>query len=142
MTSNKNFISGYASVFDVCDSYGDIIKKGAFARTVDALALGKSIPILWQHMVDKPIGAVEKMGEDPYGLYVVAKILPEVHYGREALELIKSRVICGLSIGYNPTKHSMEYSVNGARIIEEIELWEVSIVTFPANHYSIVNMVY
>lgn len=130
--SNGHCISGYASVFGVEDHHHDVVVNGAFAKTEDSVKLGRQIPLLWQHMSDKPIGSVEDLKEDQYGLYIVAKIIPTIRYGMEALELIKSRIICGFSIGYNPTKHFMDYE-NNVRILEEIDLWEVSLVTFPAN---------
>ena len=133
--SQDNYISGYASVFDVQDSQRDIIEKGAFSQIIYDFTQGKSIPLLWQHMADKPIGIIEKMEEDDYGLYVVTKIIPNVRYGMEALELIKSRIICSFSIGYNPIEHSMDYDKD-IRVIKSIDLWEISLVTFPANEYS------
>lgn len=134
-------ISGYASVFDVKDSQSDVVKKGAFIKTIKDLSYGKVIPMLWQHMHDKPIGVIEKMEEDEYGLYIVGKIISNIRYGVEALELIKSKVICSFSIGYNLLDYFMDYT-NDKRIIKEIDLWEVSVVTFPANQYSSITSYY
>ena len=131
----ENYVSGYASVFGVKDHHNDIVSMGSFNNSIQKFVSGKSIPLLWQHMHDKPIGNIEQILEDEYGLYIVAKILPNITYGREALELIKSGIICCFSIGFNPMKHYYDYDQD-ARIIEEIDLWEVSLVTFPANEHS------
>jgi uncharacterized protein len=136
-----NYVSGYASVFDIQDSQRDIIKKGAFSQVVENFSQGKPIPLLWQHMSDKPIGVIEKIEEDNYGLYIVAKITPNIRCGMEALELIKSRVICSFSIGYTPTEHFIDYD-RDIRIIKTIDLWEISLVTFPANQYSNITSFY
>lgn len=130
--NQENLISGYASVFGIADQHKDIIKSGAFKKSVEDFSKGKTIPLLWQHMQDKPIGSIERIIEDEYGLYVVAKIIPTIRYGMEALELIKSRIVCGFSIGFNSLNHFFYYKQD-ARVIEEIDLWEISLVTFPAN---------
>jgi HK97 family phage prohead protease len=134
-SSENNIINGYASVFNVIDTHNDIIMPGAFTKSINAHFTGsKRIALLWQHMVDKPIGKIQQLQEDEYGLYLTAEILDNIHHGREALELIKSNTIYGLSIGFNPIKSYINNT--GERIIEEIELWEISLVTFPANQWA------
>lgn len=134
--TNTNLIYGYASVFGVVDAQQDVVMPGAFTASLLEHLSRKKVALLWQHQSDKPIGVIEQLLEDSYGLYVKAQILKDVHYGREALSLIKSKAICGLSIGYTPTK--FHYRVDNIRIIEEISLWEVSVVTFPANHQALI----
>jgi HK97 family phage prohead protease len=126
-------ISGYASVFNITDEHNDMITPGAFTTT---LSTNRKPVFLWQHMVDKPIGVVEYIQEDRHGLYIQAKILTNVRCGQEAVSLIEANAIYGLSIGFNPTSYWI--SDSGIRIIEEVDLWEVSLVTFPANSSSVV----
>jgi hypothetical protein len=121
--------SGYGSVFDVVDTQNDVVKRGAFAKSISKGA-GK-VKMLWQHRWDEPIGVFEAMREDERGLYVEGKLLMDVQRGREAYALLKSGAMDGLSIGYSPSK--FKYNNNGVRELEEVELWEVSVVTFPAN---------
>jgi uncharacterized protein len=125
-------ISGYASVYEVTDTHNDLIVSGAFAESVQAYQQGEyKIPLLWQHQADKPIGVIKELSEDLHGLYLTAEILADIHYGKEALSLIKSEAICGLSIGFSLLKaHTNDENI---RVIEQAKLWEVSLVTFPAN---------
>ncbi len=131
--ANFKTISGYASVFNITDEHNDMIIPGAFTASLNA---NRKLVFLWQHMVDKPIGVVEHIQEDQHGLYIQAKILTDVRCGQEAVSLIEAKAIYGLSIGFNPTSYWM--SDAGIRIIEEVDLWEVSLVTFPANRSSVV----
>jgi HK97 family phage prohead protease len=87
---------------------------------------------LWQHKQDEPIGVFEQMFEDEMGLYVQGRLLLDVARAREAYALLKQGAISGLSIGYSPTQYKIDAN-NGTRILSEIELWEISLVTFPAN---------
>jgi uncharacterized protein len=125
-------ISGYASVFDVIDNHRDIIKKGAFNNIIESFYNGKNIPLLWQHDPSQPIGTIESLVEDEYGLYIKAKIITSTFRGLESYNLIRAEVICNLSIGYTPVKYYTDYELD-ARVLEEIDLWEISLVTFPAN---------
>lgn len=121
-------ISGYASVFGKIDKLNDIIKQGAFKNTIKNW---QSIKLLWQHDSLQPIGVITKLYEDDYGLKMEAEINNKVLKGLEASELIKQKAIEGLSIGYLVKKS--EFSNAGQRIITEIDLLEISVVTFPAN---------
>lgn len=134
-------IAGYASVFNIVDSHGDIVKKGAFTDIIDRFYNGKNIPLLWQHNIDQPIGIIESLTEDDYGLYIKAKIITSTLKGAESYNLVKSEVICNLSIGYSPVKYYTDYDLN-ARVLEEIDLWEISLVTFPANNQSCITAVF
>lgn len=127
--------SGYASVFNIKDNYRDIILPNAFRKTLQNRNIKSDIKLLWQHSSEEPIGYFESMREDNVGLLVEGKILLDVEKGREAYSLIKSGAISGLSIGYNVVKADFDKK-SGIRVISEIDLWEVSVVTFPANRHS------
>lgn len=128
--NNAGRFSGYASVFDVVDNQQDIILRGAFTKTLQARKDG--VKLLWQHQMDEPIGALETLIEDKRGLYVEGRLLLSIARAREAYELIKAGALSGMSIGYTPQKHRLDPKT-GVREIYEVELWEISLVTFPAN---------
>jgi len=119
-------ITGYASVFGVVDFHNDIIVKGAFKK-----AKANKIRLLWQHESKKPIGVITLLEEDEYGLKMEAEINSNTVAGAEAAELVRQKAICGLSIGF--VIESSNYNKEGIRVIDGINLMEVSIVTFPAN---------
>ena len=119
-------ITGYASVFGIADTHNDVINKGAFKN-----AESHNVRLLWQHDVTKPIGIVKCLEEDEYGLKLEAEINNNTNMGAEVAELIKQRAVCGLSVGFSIK--SSDYSKQGVRIINDVELLEISIVTFPAN---------
>lgn len=123
-------ISGYASLFGAADQGGDIVQAGAYAKSLTELARnGRSVKMLWQHDPTQPIGVWEDVKEDSKGLFVKGRILTDIQAGREALALIEAGAIDGLSIGYR-TKRA-EKAASGQRLLHELELWEVSLVTFP-----------
>jgi uncharacterized protein len=127
---SAGFFSGYASVFNIVDSQQDIILPGAFAKSLRERA--GQVRLLWQHQMDEPIGYFEKLDEDHHGLFVQGRLLLEVRRAQEAYALIRSGAIDGLSIGYSPTQYDFDPK-SGVRRIAELSLWEVSLVTFPAN---------
>ena len=118
-------IEGYASRFGEKDQGGDIVVKGAY---VDSLALRKP-KMLWQHDPSQPIGMWEDASEDDTGLYVRGRILDAVEKGREARALIEAGAIDGMSIGYRTI--DADRSEDGSRMLKRLDLWEVSLVTFP-----------
>ncbi len=123
-------IEGYASVFGARDQSGDMVQRGAYAASIERFRrMGTGVKMLWQHDPNKPIGVWEAVREDSNGLFVRGRLLKEVQAGREALVLLEAKAIDGLSIGYRTIR--AEKSANGGRILHEVELWEVSIVTFP-----------
>lgn len=134
--------SGYCNVFDVKDSYGDVVKKGAFIGSLnDWQAKGKMPPILWQHDRGQVIGVWTKLYEDDKGLFGEGKLLiDDVAKAKEAYALIKNRAIDGLSIGYRTQKWAWNDDDSVLELLE-IDLKEVSIVTFPANSDSTVSQV-
>ena len=123
-------VSGYASVFGACDQGCDIVARGAYARSLAALArAGRRVRMLWQHDPAQPIGVWDEIREDAHGLFVKGRILTEVARGREAAALLAAGAIDGLSIGYRTVK--AEKDAGGRRVLSDLELWEVSLVTFP-----------
>ena len=123
-------IEGYASVFGVADQGGDVVEKGAYAASLAALArAGRRVTMLWQHDPAQPIGVWDEVREDGKGLFVRGRILTEVGRGREAAALLAAGAIDGLSIGYRTI--SADRDGKGRRRLAELDLWEVSLVTFP-----------
>lgn len=123
-------IEGYASLFGRADQGGDIVEAGAYAASLAALAQqGSRVKMLWQHDPKEPIGVWDELREDARGLWVKGRLLTEITRGAEAAALIAAGAIEGLSIGYR-TKRSRQ-GAGGKRILSELDLWEVSVVTFP-----------
>lgn len=125
---------GYAAVFGNVDAAGDRILPGAFAKSLAACrAEGRFPPMLWQHDPKQPIGLWEDMREDSHGLHVRGRLFTDdIAQAREAYALLKENVVSGLSIGYR-TVESQRDAKTGVRLLAELELLEVSVVTFPAN---------
>lgn len=125
--------SGYGSVFGVKDSYGDIVVPGAFSESLAAHRKAGTMPaLLWQHDSDEPIGAYIEMYEDNVGLFVKGQLALKTEGGNDAYELLKLKAISGLSIGY-VTEEEETDRVAGVTKLTKLSLWEVSLVTFPAN---------
>lgn len=123
-------ISGYASLFGLPDQGGDIVAPGAYAGSLRAmLARQGKVKMLWQHDPGQPIGVWDEVREDARGLWVAGKLLPDVSKAREAAALIAAGAVDGLSIGYRTKRATRD--AKGQRLLTEIELWEVSLVTFP-----------
>ena len=132
--ADNTVIIGYASVFEVTDNQNDIILKGAFKNSES-----HNVKLLWQHDVTKPIGVIKCLEEDEYGLKIEAEINNKTLLGSEATALIKQKAVSGLSIGF--TIKSSNYNSQGLRVIDEVELMEISIVTFPANSMAGINQI-
>jgi uncharacterized protein len=123
-------VSGYASLFGKVDQGNDVVQKGAYAASLQRLAArGGAVKMLWQHDPAQPIGVWDEVREDGLGLWVKGRILTKVDKGREAAALLGAGAIDGLSIGYRTVK--AERNGKGQRLLSELELWEVSLVTFP-----------
>lgn len=124
---------GYGSVFGVKDSYDEIVAQGAFADSLAARKESGVMPsLLWQHRSDEPIGVYTSMEEDSIGLKVAGQLALKTARGAEAYELLKMKAISGLSIGFVSREDSFD-RVSGIRTLKKVDLWEVSLVTFPAN---------
>ncbi|MEQ3625980.1 MAG: HK97 family phage prohead protease [Celeribacter sp.] len=116
---------GYASVFGVVDNGLDVVERGAFTKSL----AGRKPKMLWQHDTHKVIGAWDEIREDERGLYVKGRLFDDVALGREAMALLRHGAIDSMSIGYRTLKAADERG--GVRKLVEVELFEVSLVTFP-----------
>ncbi len=125
----EGVFEGYASVFDQVDDGRDAVLPGAFARSL-AEKGARAIKLLWQHDPKEPIGIIESLREDARGLFVKGRLLLDLRRAREALSLMRSGALDGLSIGYRAAKARHDRT-RGVRLLEDIDLWEVSLVTFP-----------
>jgi len=123
-------VEGYASLFGKRDQGGDVVEPGAYKGSLIRLGTkGARVKMLWQHDPAQPIGVWDEVREDTTGLWVKGRILTEVAKGREAVALLAAGAIDGLSIGYRTVR--AERDGKGQRRLSELELWEVSLVTFP-----------
>ncbi|MDX1785111.1 MAG: HK97 family phage prohead protease [Roseovarius sp.] len=123
-------IEGYASYFGQGDQGGDVVQRGAYAKSLARLKReGRQVKLLWQHDPAQPIGIWDEVHEDARGLYVKGRLLDSIAKGREAAALIGAGAIDGLSIGYRTVRATK--NDKGQRLLTELELWEVSLVTFP-----------
>ncbi len=122
--------AGYASVFDIVDNQHDVMLRGAFSKTL--IRGAGNIKLLWKHQQDEPIGVFDRVFEDDRGLYVEGRLLLNVRRAQEAYTLLKAGAVNGLSIGYSPISYNIDAN-SGVRRLAEVDLWEVSLVTFPAN---------
>lgn len=125
-------VKGYASVFNNVDSDNDIIKSGAYKKTI--AENGKRVKYLYQHDMDKPIGKMVHLEEDEKGLVFEAEIA-KTQLGMDVIELIKAGVITENSVGILPIQKEM---INGKREITEVKLYEVSAVTLAANDQAMI----
>ena len=125
--------SGYGSVFDVVDNDYDVVSSGAFTKSLSRWKEKGALPaLLWQHRTDKPVGIYTAMSEDKNGLYVEGKIFKDMNLGKDVYELLKGGAVTGLSIGFNTVEAEWDRAAD-ARRLNEVDLWEVSLVTFPCN---------
>ena len=129
----EGIFTGYAATFSKRpDSYGDIIDRGAFTKTLKER--GKKVKILFNHSVMDPIGRPFEIMEDERGLFVKGKLSLGVQRAREVLSLMKDGVITEMSIGYNVIKETW---IDGIRHLPELKLWDASPVVFAANEEAV-----
>lgn len=130
-TGEHGRIKGYASRFGEADQSGDVVLPGAFTVSLDRLRQsGRTVKLLWQHDPAQPIGVWSRVLENENGLWVTGEVLTDLAKGREAAVLMKAGAIDGLSIGYRVVRSEPNRDTGG-RLLHEIDLWEVSLVTFP-----------
>jgi hypothetical protein len=123
-------VAGYASLFGLRDKGGDVVARGAYAACLARMAAkGEQVRMLWQHDPAQPIGVWDEVFEDARGLFVKGRLLPEVARAREAAALLQAKAMDGLSIGYRTLRAAK--LPEGGRSLIELDLWEVSLVTFP-----------
>jgi hypothetical protein len=138
---DSGVFQGYANVFNVLDHDMDVVEKGAFSDTLAQHAAKNTKPkMLWQHDYKQIIGVWESMKEDDHGLHVTGRLAINTTLGKDAYELLKMGAIDSMSIGYMVPDKGATFK-DGVRIIKQLDLWEVSIVTFPANDSAVVNNV-
>ncbi len=125
--TQTGYFSGYAAVFARADAGRDIIFPGAFSR---ALAAVKSLPLLWQHEAQMPIGRTVDLVQDSQGLKVFGALTLNAAQGQNAWALMQTGVLTGLSIGYRVKRAEMDRRANIRRLID-LDLVEISLVTFP-----------
>lgn len=143
---------GHAATFWQVDSYATALKPGAFKRTLKARA--EKIPLLWQHWPDVPIGKPTSIKEDKTGLAFEASVSTQTRAGAEAMALLRDGVPLGMSFGFrtlkdrsaeddDPLDFSQMTGLKHAdvKVIEEVQLWEISLVTFPANEAAAISAV-
>jgi HK97 family phage prohead protease len=124
--------TGYASVFGEPDSYNEITVKGSFKASLAAWAKKGKLPaMLWMHDPGQVIGKWTSMAEDSYGLLVTGQLALDTPKGAECYALLKMGALDGLSIGYCCTKWTEDTKAMTITL-DVIDLWEVSVVTFPA----------
>ncbi|WP_156446391.1 MULTISPECIES: HK97 family phage prohead protease [Hyphomicrobiales] len=128
---DDGFFVGYASVFGVKDRGGDIVQPGAFTASLKKYPPAR-VKMLYQHDTSEPVGTWSSFTEDARGLKAEGRFILDTVKGREVYALVKAGAIDGLSIGFRTIRDEMDRK-SGARLLHELELWEVSIVTFPMN---------
>jgi HK97 family phage prohead protease len=120
---------GYASLFGEADLSRDVVMPGAFAKSIRARGPA-GIRMLFQHDPANPIGVWKEIREDARGLFVHGRLTPEVARAREVLALMRAGAIDGLSIGFRTVRGRTD-AKTGVRRLLEVDLWEISVVTFP-----------
>lgn len=133
-------LTGYAALFGVADGSGDVIRPGAFARSLLRRRKG-GLPMLWQHDPSRPIGLWTACEEDGHGLRVSGRLTQGVAQAEEAARLIGAQALSGLSIGFRALRAERPLpraagpgsavAPGVRRVLVEIDLWEISLVTFP-----------
>lgn len=132
---------GYGSVFGNKDLGNDVIEAGAFTKSLKRRK-PQSVKLLYQHKSDMPIGVFDSIKEDEHGLVVKGRLALKTQAGAEAYELLKMGALDGLSIGFRVNPKEVSYDKRGnKRIIKEVDLMEVSLVTFPMNPQATVRSV-
>lgn len=130
---NSLRFAGYAALFDIPDADRDVLRKGAFAKTLAAKA--SPMPLLWQHRASQPLGEIEYVAEDTRGLRVIARINRPVS---RAARLLNEKAVSGLSFGYRALSSR---TVGDMRELLEVDLFEVSLVIHPLHPLARVHLI-
>ena len=138
----QGIFTGYGSIFGNEDQGNDIVQKGAFTKSLQERPASK-VKMLFQHKTDEPIGVFEEIYEDQKGLYVKGQLAMGTQKGRETYELLKMGALDGMSIGFkaDPQKQGYNENKRGIRTLKEVDLMEISLVTFPMNEEAMVQSV-
>lgn len=129
VTEADGTFEGYASLFEYTDMASDVIARGAFRASLSERG-ASGIRMLFQHDAHQPIGVWTELREDARGLHARGRLALDVEKAREVLALMRSGAIDGLSIGFKALKARRD-AKTGIRRIETVDLWEISVVTFP-----------
>ena len=127
--SGSGVFTGYASLFGARDQSGDVVMAGAFAASLKTRGAA-GVRMLFQHDAAEPVGTWIDLHETPRGLHVTGRLDPNVQRARELFSLLESKGLDGLSIGFR-TVRARRDKASAARLLTEIDLWEISLVTFP-----------
>ena len=140
--SSKGIFTGYGSIFGNEDQGNDIMQKGAFTKSLMNRPVSK-VKMLYQHKTDEPIGVFTEIYEDSKGLFVKGQLAMGTQRGREAYELLKMGALDGMSIGFraDPEKQGYNENKRGVRTLKEVDLMEISLVTFPMNESALIETV-
>ena len=122
-------VEGYASLFGEVDAARDMVMPGAFRDTLRLRGV-RRIPMLFQHDPSEPVGIWLELREDDRGLYARGRLIPEVARARELHALVKAGAVDGLSIGFRTASARVDPRTK-IRKVRAVDLWEISIVTFP-----------
>jgi HK97 family phage prohead protease len=122
-------VEGYASLFGVVDQARDMVMPGAFRETLKARG-PRRIPMLFQHDPSEPVGIWLELREDYRGLYARGRLIPDVQRSRELFALLRDGAIDGLSIGFRTVRGRVDPKTR-VRKLSVVDLWEISVVTFP-----------
>ena len=138
----KGIFTGYGSIFGNEDQGNDIVQKGAFTKSLAERPASK-VKMLFQHKTDEPIGVFTEIYEDQKGLFVKGQLAMGTQKGRETYELLKMGALDGMSIGFkaDPQKQGYNENKRGIRTLKEVDLMEISLVTFPMNEEAMVQSV-
>lgn len=125
----NDVFAGYACIFNEVDLGNDVILPAAFEASL-AEKMPHNISMLWQHDPNQPIGRWEEMRIDKKGLYVVGRLSIDTRQAHDVAVMIADNVIDGLSIGFK-TRRAVQKARKSTRYIQDVDLWEISVVTFP-----------
>ena len=140
--NGEGVFTGYGSIFGNEDQGNDIVQKGAFTKSLQERPASK-VKMLFQHKTDEPIGVFTEIHEDQKGLFVKGQLAMGTQKGRETYELLKMGALDGMSIGFkaDPQKQGYNENKRGIRTLKEVDLMEISLVTFPMNENAVVETV-
>ena len=135
---DKGEFTGYASVFGNVDLGNDIVERGAFRKSLRRKGYRK-VKMLYQHDTKQPIGVFDMIKEDDNGLFVKGRLAMGTQKGKEVYELMKMGAIDGLSVGYRVDQKGYSYDERSKkRRLKDVDLMEISAVTFPMNPQAVI----
>lgn len=139
---DTGIISGYASVWDITDHHGDIVRKGSFAKSIKERVAAGKVPLMARHFkyggdVNEAIGVINEAVEDEHGLYISAKLYDTQLAQEIRAKIIDSPNMYGLSIGYMHTKNGAKKIKGGGYEYTDIKLYEVTVTVQPANEATV-----